>query len=497
MLQSIGNIQSLFLSNKTQSEKKTLGQFFTSTIVSDYMASQIAIDFIENRQSISILDSGAGMGILSAAAALECLKKKVTTIHIEAYELDPTAVEFLNRTYTELAAHFAQHNALLTFNVNSTDFILERPDKTITSKFDIAIINPPYFKYSSSNSPYSNCTQDLYLGNPNIYASFLAVTLACICPNGQMIAIVPRSFTNGLYFKGFRNYLLANSDLNRIHIFKKRNEVFKDVEVLQENIICSFRKRLQSNEITICSSASSNDLSTRDCNVYPVNLIIDYSNEQKIIRIPENTEQFETLEAAESLPTTFAEAGYFISTGPVVEFRTRDYHTSNHANSVPLLKSHNFHQSGRIINDGKHPKDLAFLLKPKSESHLVTNKTYVILKRITSKDEERRLVAGVYESSPNYEKLGISNKLNYLGVRDGELSTIEANGLSAFLNSTFMDNYFRCISGNTQVNSNEVRLMKFPTRDSITALGSEISTLDEVPQILIDNLVTAIILEPV
>jgi adenine-specific DNA-methyltransferase len=491
MLSEIFNIQNRFLSSKSQTDKKKLGQFFTSPEVSEFMASLVNSD-ITRKKSIRILDAGAGMGILSAAASIECLKKGVREIHVEAYELDTQAIEYLKMTYELLAAFFLSKKAKFTYNIRNLDFVLNPPSHIgIGENFDLSVINPPYFKYNTKDSPYSKATLSLFKGNPNIYASFMALCLKSLMSNGQLIVIVPRSFTNGLYFKNFRDYMLDNSSLEMVHIFAKRNKVFKSEEVLQENIICNFVKKKQSDAIVISCSDSIADIEKSNKNIYSRNLIIDSSNEQKFIRIPESKEQFDILELAEKLPTTFADAGYFISTGPVVEFRTREFHTTQLISAVPVIRPHNFSDS-KIIWDGKHKKDLAFQLKGEFESHLVESKTYIILKRITSKDESKRLVANIY--LPNkYSSIGISNKLNYLGLKDEEFSIEEATGLSSFLNSSFMDKYFRSISGNTQVNSTEVRVLKFPERKTIKLLGEKILKSNTNSQQIIDKLVLDII----
>jgi adenine-specific DNA-methyltransferase len=491
MLSEIFNTQNRFLFSKSQSDKKKLGQFFTGTAVSEYMASLIDLD-ITARTSIRILDAGAGMGILSAAASLECLEKGVREIHVEAFELDPQAIEYLKATYELLVDFFLSKDAIFTYHIHNLDFVLNPPHQIgIEEKFDLSVINPPYFKYNTKDSPYCKATLSLYKGNPNIYASFMAICLESLKPNGQLIVIVPRSFTNGLYFKHFRNYMLNNSSIELIHIFAKRNKVFKNDDVLQENIICNFIKKEQSSAVVISSSNSIVDVEKSSKNIYSRNLIIDSSNEQNLIRIPESKEQFDILELAEKLPTTFSEAGYFISTGPVVEFRTREFHTTESNSAVPVIRPHNFSDS-QIIWDGKHKKDIAFQLKGEFKSHLVESRTYIILKRITSKDETKRLVANIY--LPNkHQSIGISNKLNYLGLKNEEFSIEEATGLSSFFNSTFMDKYFRSISGNTQVNSNEVRVLKFLERKTIKLLGEKILKSNNNSQKIIDKLVLDII----
>ncbi|MBS7230978.1 N-6 DNA methylase [Flavobacterium psychroterrae] len=491
MLSEIFNIQNRFLSSKSQSDKKKLGQFFTSLEVSEFMASLIGPEIL-TKLSIKILDAGAGMGILSAAASLECLEKGIKEIHVEAYELDTKAIEYLKMTYELLVIFFMSKGATFTFRIHNLDFVLNPPYQIGSEeKFDLSVINPPYFKYNTKDSPYCKATLSLYKGNPNIYASFMALCLKSLKSNGQLIVIVPRSFTNGLYFKNFRNYMLNNSSLEMIHIFAKRNKIFKSDDVLQENIICSFVKKEQSDSIVISSSNSIADAKKSNRNIYSKNLIIDPSNEQRFIRIPESKEQFDILELAEKLPTTFSKAGYFISTGPVVEFRTREFHTTELNSAVPVIRPHNFSDS-KIIWNGNHKKDIAFQLKGQFESHLVESKTYIILKRITSKDETKRLVANIY--LPNkHTSIGISNKLNYLGLKNEEFSIEEATGLSSFLNSTFMDKYFRSISGNTQVNSNEIRVLKFPERKTIKLLGEKILKLNSNSQQIIDKLVLDII----
>ena len=52
-----------------------------------------------------------------------------------------------------------------------------------------------------------------------------------------------------------------------------------------------------------------------------------------------------------------------------------------------------------------------FLLYQGHEKHTLENGDFVLLKRFSSKDEKRRLVAGVYlESSHNCKLIGFVNK---------------------------------------------------------------------------------------
>jgi adenine-specific DNA-methyltransferase len=393
---------------------------------------------------------------------------------------------------------FTSYNAKFTFDIRNEDFVLARPDKDrAIEPFDISVINPPYFKYSAKTSPYAKATADLYRGDPNIYASFMGIVLSCLRDAGELVVISPRSFTNGLYFKGFRQSALKTCGLALVHIFKARDKVFQDqhASVLQENIICRFVKGEQCGEITVCSSACDDGVFNADVNEYKTDLIIDPSNDQKIIRIPESTRDARILMQAEELATTFEGAGYYISTGPVVEHRTREFITENtdENNTVPLYRPHNV-TPVKTVWTGENKKDVAFKLNKGHEKHTLKNDTYVLLKRFSSKDEKRRLVSGIYfVDGKKQDVIGFGNKLNYIGVKGGPLSKDEAFGLTGVFNCTFMDTYFRCISGNTQVNATEIRIMKFPTKAQVASIGRQVSELDAYDTKILDAIVNPVL----
>ena len=377
-----------------------------------------------------------------------------------------------------------------TYDIRVKDFVLARPDLR-GERFHISSINPPYFKINAKTSPYAEATGDLYKGNPNIYASFMAIVGACLEPGGQMVAIVPRSFANGLYFRGFRHYLLKTLSLDRIYIFKARNKVFKEQSVLQENVICSFSKNNQIEEITIRTSEGHVDLVDASQEMYASELIIDKKGGHEIIRIPESAEEAQILKAVESWPSSFTSNGYFISTGPVVEHRTREYISryEKGMNAVPLIRMHNVKPfQTKWSPDGV--KNACFLLHNGYNKHVSSNSPYVLLKRFSSKDEKRRLVAGVHNPSMwDGDLIALENHLNYIGIKEETFELKEAFGLAALFNSTFIDKYFRCISGNTQVNATEMRMLKLPTHDVIKMIGSEILNQEDFSQEAIDECV--------
>lgn len=476
--------------NVDKEKAKELGQYFTNFVVAEYMAQLISLNAdTDLSKELRILDAGAGDGVLAISAVLHCVSLGYKNIYLRIYEKDEKFISDIKNNIEALCRMNEMRNIEFEFLVKCEDFILNRPDKS-EDKFDICIINPPYFKYSAKDSKYSKATVDLFKGDPNIYASFMAVSLACLNNYGQLISITPRSFTNGLYFKGFRQYMLSNSRLEKIHIFKSRDKVFSDSSVLQENIICKFVKGEEQKDILIASSHSDQDIYNEELRGYKNSFIVDSSDDLMVIHIPENENDADTMKKANKLPTKFIDSGYYISTGPVVEHRSRRYilEEVNTPSTVPLLRPHNV-KSMEATWSGSNKKDVSYIINEDSKKFLLSNNTYVLLKRFSSKDEKKRLVAGVYSPILGNSHIGFGNKLNYVGLKDADLNYKEALGLSAVLNSTFMDNYFRCISGNTQVNATDIRSMKFPTREMVCKISEELLNIS-ITQDIIDRIVT-------
>ena len=471
---------------------KQYAQYFTNIKIAIFMANMIdRADSGENKK-IRILDAGAGEGILGIQATKRCIELGYKNIELTFYEIDAELHRLIRKHSDYLINILQERDIKLNIKIISADFVLSRPSK----KFDVIIINPPYFKYPAKDSQYSDATSDLFKGNPNIYASFMAVCIASLAKRGTLISITPRSFTNGLYFKGFRKYIYANISFKHIHIFRSRDKVFKDSQVLQECIICKVIKTLQTDKIIISSSNSDTDLENSEYNKHNSSLIIDKSNDLMMLHIPETKKDADILIKANLLKSTFEQSGYYISTGPVVEHRTREFISTNKLNShisyVPLLRPHNvqFMHMGLNINI---TKDVYILHNDYSAKHLLKNKTYILLKRFSTKDEKKRLVAALLSSDTlSTPYVGIGNKLNYIGRRDEELSVSEALGLTAVFNSTFMDDYFRCFSGNTQVNASEIRIMKFPDRQTVKFIGTNLSnkelTKKNIDSVVMKNL---------
>jgi hypothetical protein len=82
--------------------------------------------------------------------------------------------------------------------------------------------------------------------------------------------------------------------------------------------------------------------------------------------------------------------------------------------------------------------------------------------------------------------LGFENHLNLFHDNKTGLTKELAWGLATFLNSTKVDECFRRFNGHTQVNAADLRMMPYPSRGSLIAVGEWAIQQRELSQTVID-----------
>lgn len=468
-------------------ERKTKGQFFTPKEIAIFMAKLANI----NQHEIKVLDPCAGTGIL-AASLCDVIKQtgqnKNIKIIIDAYENDPNLFPLLEAVLQECLDEMKDLTYDVEYRIYKDDFILHNAvyfsEETLDSRgskncphYDIVISNPPYFKIHKS-SLYSTAMKSLVYGQPNIYALFMALAASLLKEEGEGIFITPRSFCSGLYYKRFRKWLLNNVTIDYIHIFESRKDIFDSDGVLQENIILKITKRKESetknSKISISVSRDKSFEDFRTFEVVPKNAIY-HKNGDIFIRIPHSPLDVRILDIIDKWPNTLKDFDLEISTGPVVPFRAKKYlrKKSIGVDDVPLLWMHNIQGFKIVWPLRKNNKEEAVLVNEKSKSLLLPVGNYILLKRFSTKEQKRRLYAGVLlkESFKQYKYIGIENHINYIHRPSGTLSESEAFGIAAILNTAIADRYFRILNGNTQVNATDIRNMPFPPIEKIKEIG--------------------------
>lgn len=439
-------------------------------------------------EELTYIDAGAGVGVLAAALCDRIAgMPKPRRIVAELYETDPNVLPVLERTVAECRKALAAAGHHLDAAIIEEDFVLRRPVASLYASVprigyaDVVIMNPPYAKLTK-DSPQARAFAEIVHGQPNIYALFMAAAVELLRPGGELVAITPRSFCNGLYFREFRRWLLGRMSIRHVHLFESRRATFKDSEVLQESIITVATKQPEQAAEVLLSVSHGADIDMAKPWPHKASTIIDDPVGNCVIRLPAEPSDLNIMQVVESWSGSFADCGLRVSTGPVVTFRATDYllDSADHPDAVPLLSIHNVQAFATVWPLAKGRKPIAFKATNGAASLVLPALNYVLLRRFSAKEEQRRLTASPYLPTveERHRPVALENHINYVTHTRRELSEDEVRGLVALFNSALLDRYFRVVSGNTQVNATEIRAMPFPDLRTITRIGKHVTGLD-------------------
>ena len=450
---------------KLASRQSQLAQYLTPDSVANFMAGL----FSPLPASIRLLDAGAGAGALTAAFASRWRQETsgAGKIVAHAYELDGSMLDLLRKTTDQLVSE-----AGIVTEVIEGDFIAQAATMLRLERgprYTHAIMNPPYKKINS-NSDHRSFLRAAGLETVNLYSGFLGLAVALLEQGGEIVAIVPRSFCNGPYYLPFRRFVLARAAIQHIHLFEARNKAFKDDGVLQENIVIRLTRGAKQGKVTISTSTDDVFDDYRETK-RPFSNIVAPGDANQFIHIPTGDEA--DLLNAPAFRFSLDQLGLSVSTGPIVDFRMReDLRADPEPGTVPLLYPGHFSHDRMVWPKPGFRKANAITHSPQTHRWLFPSGFYTVVRRFSSKEERRRIVANVVEPAIlEAEMIGFENHLNVLHQGKKPLEEDIARGLAIYLNCTAVDRHFRRFNGNTQVNAADLRIMPYPDRPSIVRLA--------------------------
>jgi adenine-specific DNA-methyltransferase len=426
----------LRVSKNTEAKRKSqLGQFLTPARTAQFMASLFTA---KDNFDCRLLDAGAGIGSLSSAFLERCIdgKLRFKSVKVTAFELDVLIHKELN----------------------------------------------------DSLSPHRLLLRQAEIETVNLYSAFVALALAMMSPGGQIVAIIPRSFCNGPYYRPFRDFILERAAIRHMHLFDSRSKAFKDDDVLQENIILLLERGGQQGDVTVTTSTDDSfaDLVTH---THPFNRIVFPDDTERFIHVP-TTAVRNAIELSSAIRCSLDDVGIKVSTGPVVDFRLKEHlREMPEAGTVPLLYPAHFNGLNIEWPKSNIKKPNAIQRNAETEKWLYPNGCYCVVRRFSSKEEKRRIVASVVQPDTfaDAEMLGLENHLNVYHENKHGLPEALARGLAIYLNTTGVDENFRRSSGHTQVNATDLKRMKYPSREALIKLGEWAMRSGEPTQNMIDE----------
>lgn len=488
------------LANKTLDPKRksSLGQFYTSSTISMYMASL----FDSIKGDIKLLDPGCGPCSLTAAFVDEAIKREdCSSIDVTLHEIEESITPYINESLSICIEELDSTCIKFNSNLYLTDYIISNIDdinhSDKNSGFTHIIMNPPYKKILTS-SEHRKALKKVGIETVNLYSGFVALSIQKLIKGGELVVIIPRSFCNGPYYKPFRELIIKETAIKHIHIFDSRTNAFSGDDVLQENIILHLVKGEQQKEVTITSSPmadfhldeETNTVSASDMTIrkVPFTSIVNPNDVHQFIHIAANDRDQRIINKLSTFNSTLEDINIQVSTGPVVGFRLKsEVRKDIEAGAAPLIYPVHLNEGVTWPKESNKPN--AITVSDKTRGLLWKNDGYFLLiRRLTSKEEKRRIVATPYDSSLPGPLVGFENKLNVFHHKKEGLDKDLILGLYVYLNCTLLDKYYRLFGGHTQVNATDLRTIHYPNSETLRQIGSLVVT-PNLTQTEIDQLI--------
>lgn len=490
-IQTIDERREIIATATPAKHKSALGQFMTPSVIARFMAKMFTP---MKQKKIRLLDAGAGIGSLTAAFTERAVEDEATAIECVAWEIDPHLHQPLQVTLENCRDWMQQIHGKFAATIEPQDFVLSFSDlftDCIKPSFTHAILNPPYKKINSE-SAHRQALRGYGIETSNLYSAFVSLALLSLEDGGELVAITPRSFCNGSYFRPFRELILAQSALVKVHLFESRKQAFKGDDVLQENVIFHLIKGATQGAVQISSSEDSS-FSEVFVKTTPFEDVVFLGDREKIFHLATQDAIPVTYEAMSRYKHTLESLGLSVSTGPVVDFRMREHLREGHTHGcMPMVYAHHF-EHGFVAHpklDAKKPNYIA--LNDDTRKWLMPTGCYVAMRRLSSKEEKRRIVPAVF--TPRLAKgdwIGFDNKTNIVHQDKHGMCEDLAKGMAIYLGATFTDQWLRRFSGHTQVNAGDLRALRYPDIDTLMSWGKTVT--DRLPtQAEIDAMVGGI-----
>lgn len=353
------------------------------------------------------------------------------------------------------------------FRIGTTDSL-----SGLTAAFgtmDVIVCNPPFRKMTATEvAPHRPAFAEVIEAQPNIYGLFIALCAKLLKPGGSCALVTPTSYLSGQNFSRLRQFLARETRILSIGMVSDRQGVFIDVE--QETALTLFRRELPT---AVASASASVSVVAEDGSYVSVGACA-LSTSGAAWAIPRTESDVALLASASKSSFRLCHYGYSVRIGTYVWNRdTRPAYVSEamaaaHCKTrtaVPLLWSSDINADGTLSFDGlkKANSERCFVNLGSKTHPSVVQRPSVLLQRVTSNDQPRRLVAAAVPAKL-LEKHGgfVGENHTVILEQTDQDSAWTPNQMAQLIGSGVVDRYFRCISGATNVSSFELGQLCLP-----------------------------------
>lgn len=338
-----------------------------------------------------------------------------------------------------------------------------------TGKIDVVICNPPYRKITTKErSILRSQYADFVGGQPNLYGFYFCLSTKLLKPKGTAGLLTPTSFFSGVNFATVRNHITSQTEVLQLDLFHERSRLFVGAQLDAAITVCERHanvpaRRRATSIVTLSKTGNFSEIG--DMHLPQGNAIWP---------IPRWKDDMRILKMANGAPFKLSDYGYTPRVGALVwnRDRRRKFKTKQKALTArapfPLIWSSDVNQNGsfefgrlRYI-DGHH----TYVNMQHKDHRSVIRRPSVILQRVTSGDQRRRLVGAPLDEGLITEFGGVVGENHVLFLEQNNGGAKVTPGLLAkILRSTTIDRLFRCFSGAVNVSVSELESLPLPNPD--------------------------------
>ena len=452
------------------STRSAFGMYYTPPALTDYlldMAEEAGIDW----SSARVLDPACGGGAFLLPVMLRIRKAlaggsperqlRAILTQLRGFEIDPFAA-WLTQTWLEIGLsdllEFA--DSPISQIVQVCDTLNQEPTSDL---YDLVIGNPPYGRLTLTGDQRRRFARSLY-GHANLYGVFTDIAMRWTKAAGVIAYVTPTSFLAGEYFKSLRALLAAEAPPETIGFIAARQGVFEDV--LQEALLATYRKNGRMDGAAVHFLDVRSDAFARVMHAGRFNVPAEPTAPWLAPRKPEHQQLVDRLA---QMPHRLADWGYRVSTGPLVwnRFKKQLCTNSSGENIFPLIWAEAVTPDGCFIHRAEKRKHQPFFRIKRGDEWLKVDVSCVLVQRTTAKEQPRRLIAAEMPAK-FIRKCGaviVENHLNMVRPAGNKRPKVSTTALAAVLNSSIVDEAFRCISGSVAVSAFELEALPLPAAE--------------------------------
>ena len=452
-----------------------LGAYYTPPALCERLLDMATAGGVDWRTA-RVLDPACGGGAFLSpvarrmAGSLKDCSARIAVRNIQSrlrgLELDPFAAwmsrVFLDVTLGDLCDQAGERPQSV---VRVCDSLGQMPDE---EQFDLVVGNPPYGRVTLSPERREKFKRSLF-GHANLYGVFTDLALRFVRPGGVIAYVTPTSFLSGEYFKALRSLLAREAPPASIDFIGERKGVFADV--LQETLLAAYRRNGSPSASRVHFIMAAPDGSIKPTAAGSFRLPTPPDRPWLMAR---RDGQTALAGRVVGMPCRLADYGYTVSTGPLVWNRHKaSLRDEPGKGRYPLVWAESVRPDGTFVFRAQKHNHRPYFEPGAGEHWVLTDFPCTLLQRTTAKEQRRRLIAAELPQSfiRKHGAVVVENHLNMIKPLKSAPKVSPA-ALTALLNSSVVDQVFRCISGTVAVSAYELRALPVPSPEDMQEIDS-------------------------